>query len=206
MKKAIFIILLSIAFTTQLKAQKYYFPFGKARKPSSLDTTQYYFPLFKSYDNIMPDTATVIRNSAQLKALGEPIIFYNNNSDRIYRFTWLRASDNPIVIRLVLRNGHTFIYWKESDRTGKLIIDKQKEVDNSAWHKFAKLTARINSCAPDTDRHRAAYTSDWILECKIGGYYQYGEFYSPGSSTNLYQCRDYLIGLTDLDIPPDRKY
>src|ERR1700748_678876 len=184
MRKITLILLLFIAFTTQLKAQTYYFPFGKARKPSSLDTTQYYFPLFKSYDNIMPDTATVIRRSAQLKALGEPIIFYNNTTDRIYRFTWLRSNDNPIAIRIVLHDHHTTLYWKECDRTGKLIIDKQKEIDNSAWHKFGKLTSLINTCTPDTGKHNPAGTSEWLLECALGGYYQFGEYHSPGTSTS----------------------
>jgi hypothetical protein len=205
MKKVVLIAIL-FAFINHIKAQTYQFPFGKARKPSTLDTTQYYFPLFKSRDNIMPDTATVIRHSAQLKALGEPIIFYNNTTDRIYRFTWLRSNDNPIAIRIVLHDHHTTLYWKECDPAGKLIIDKQKEVDNSAWHKFGKLTSLINTCTPDTGKHSSAGTSEWILECEMGGYYQYEVFYSPGTSTSYYKCCDYLIGLTDLDIPADRKY
>jgi len=206
LKKTAFILLLLIVFTTQLKAQIYNFPFGKARKPSSLDTQQYYFPLFRSKDNIMPDTTAVIRRSARLKALGEPVIFYNNAFGRIYRFTWLRSNDNPIAVRLECRNSHNFLYWKECDANGKLIVDKQKEISNSAVRAFRKLLVAINTCAPDTGRHSTAGTSEWILEFTMGGYYQYGVYYSPGTSTSYYQCGDYLIGLTDLDIPANRKY
>lgn len=211
MRKIILICILSFAFT-QLKAQQYIFPRGKNKPVPTLDTPQYYFPLFRSKDNIMPDTATVIRRSAYLKAINEPVLYTDLSHNGTFRFTWLRSADHPVVVRVVRDGDHCTLYWKESDGTGntvpgKLIVDKQTTMRSSDWGKFRRMLLKINTCAIDTTGHPLPGThSEWIMEGFEGGYFQYSEFYTPGPTNAMYKACDYLMSFTDLVIAPGRKY
>jgi hypothetical protein len=213
MKKIALFIFILMAFINTLKAQRYFFPYGKQNAPIQTDTPQYHFPLFKSYDNVTPDTARVKHYSEQLTALNEPVIYVDRTHFRVFRFIWLRSADHPIAIRLTKQDNEYILYWKEADGTGegkpgKLITDKQKVISGSNYGTFRKLLKQVNTCKLDTGRYIPAGTqgSQWIVEGKEGGIYEVVDMWSPAKSNALYKACDYLIGLTDLTIAPERKY
>jgi len=185
MKRLLFIFIISLVFITQVKAQtKYYFPEGN----SNLDFTSKYLATIK-----------------------EPIIFQSKSKYDEYRFTWLRSFDYPVVIRIEKRGDIYTVYWKEWDfynKQIKRITDGQKNINKEIWDRFMNKLSHTNFWNMDINdpNEQGLDGAEWTLEGKSSSKYHVVERWSPKSSTDYFQCCDYLIGLTDLQIPENRKY
>jgi hypothetical protein len=196
MKRTGFIIIALLIFTSQSKAQhKYYFPLGKPNNHSLLDTFS-----VKWY-------------SEQLEALNEPIIFLDKSNKEIYRFTWLRSFDHPVMIRIEKDNGQYLIFWKEGTGAGgykpqKQFSSNQRKIDKTIWNEFISRLNKINFWGIDTKETGLFGTdgSEWILEGKVLNKYHVTDRWTPNVKTDYYKCCDYLIGLTNLKISAGRKY
>jgi len=151
--------------------------------------------------------------SEQLFAMREPIIFSDKSNKEIYRFTWLRTFDNPIAIRIEKQDSTYLLFWKVCNgaggyEPGQLTTDKQKIIDKQTWDKFKNKLSDINFWNLPTKEKDIMGTdgSQWILEGKKGNKYHAVDRWSPSEKSKYFQCCDFLIGLTDLNIKDADKY
>jgi hypothetical protein len=193
MKRLAIIIIISLVFISQIKAQH-----------------KSYFPLGKSNDNTKIDTVFGKWYSQELADMKEPVLFKNKIKDEVYRFTWLRSFNYPIVIRIVKHNNVYSIIWKEGNddhKHPKLIIDKQKTIAIATWNDFLNKLKQINFWEMQTtEQDNGMDGAQWILEGKIINKYHVVDRWTPSASTAYYKCCDFLISLTDIKIAPRRKY
>jgi hypothetical protein len=174
------------------------------------DELSAYFPLEVFTDTslyIGYDTFCVTWYSIRLYLMEEPVIYTNNSHNEIYRFTWLRSFDNPIAVRIEKQKNTYMLYWKCIDSTGKLIIDKQKELDEATWIEFKNWLNQIDFWNMKTNQRSFALDgAQWILEGKTDIQYHVVDRQSPDKNSKYYRCCDFLINLTDLEISFNEKY
>lgn len=162
-----------------------------------------------NYSGIESAIFTVNWYSEHLLALEEPVLS-DSLPTEIYRFTYLRTFDNPIVIRLENSNDTIAIYWKVSDgaggyEPGKIIENRNKKLTMLEWESFEN---KINSTnfwdLPTTEKDLLGTDgSQWILEGKKLGKYHVVDRWCGGIISSL--CKE-LIELTDLKIKGNEIY
>lgn len=141
--------------------------------------------------------------SKHLKALNEPVLS-DTLPTKIYRFTYLRTFDNPIVIRIENNMDTISIHWKVSDgaggyEPGNLIVNKSKQLTMKDW---SNVIENINSIdfwnLPSIENE--IYGDDgsqWILEGKeLNKYHVVDRWVGGEISKTCYE----LLKLTDLKI------
>jgi hypothetical protein len=182
---------------------------------SQIDSNLFYFPTKMFLDSSdLPGMRNFRVNwySKQLIALKDPIIFSDNSTKEIYRFTWLRSFHNPIAIRLERLDNDYKLYWKLCSGAGgyapgKLIIDKQKTIDQNTWDVFKMLLDQINFWRLNTTEEvMGTDGAEWIIEGKKSQQYQVVDRWTPNHDSRYYKCCDYLIRLTDFVIADKDKY
>lgn len=140
--------------------------------------------------------------SEYLKAFEEPILI-DSLTTEIYRFTYLRTFDNPIVIRLESNNDSVIIYWKVLDgkggySIGKIIENKSKVLIADEWENIEKQINSIKYWSLGVDKEIIGEDgSQWILEGKKLGKYHVVDRWCGGKISSV--CKE-LIKLTDLKI------
>ena len=180
------------------------------------DTFQLYFPL-----GIIDEAPTLPNSwrekvySRDLYHLEEPVIYTDTSHNEIYRFTWLRSRDHPIIIRIEKQENRYMLYWKyyideksEKDKfISCVIIVKQKELDETSWITFINLLHQIDFWNMETNKRGRYFDgAQWILEGKNSSQYHVVDRWSPSRKNKYYQCCDFLIKLTDLKIRNVNKY
>jgi len=138
-----------------------------------------------------------------LEAL-EELILSDSLSLKVYRFTWLRTFDNPIVIGLKNNNDSITLYWKVCDgkggyEPGKIIENKSKELNLNEWKDIVSNINSIDFWNLPSIKSEISGTdgAQWILEGKELGRYHVIDRWSGGEIKKL--CKQ-LINLTDLKI------
>jgi hypothetical protein len=179
------------------------------------DSKQFYFPLKVFNDNkrhVGRDTFVNSWYSKHLFAMKEPIIYLDKSQNEIYRFTWVRTFDNPIIVRIE-KHGNTYIlFWKLCNgeggfEPGELTLNEQKTIDKTTWDEFKNRINQINFWDLETNLESIAIDgSQWILEGKTSNKYHVVDRHSPYSKSKFYECCDFLIRLTDLKINNEEKY
>ena len=147
--------------------------------------------------------------SKHLKALNEPVLS-DTLPTKIYRFTYLRTFDNPIVIRLENHNDIVSIHWKVSNgaggyEPGEIIVNESMELTTKEW---SLIENKINSIdfwtLPTTETEiMGTDGSQWILEGKYLGKYKVVDRWCGGAISVI--CKE-LINLTDLKIEKEKLY
>jgi len=172
------------------------------------DSSQFYFPLEAFRDTsiyVGHDTFVNTWYSKHLFAMGEPIIFLDTSQKEIYRFTWLRTFHNPITIRIEKEGIKYMVFWKLCNgaggyEPGKLMINKQKEIDKTIWDEFQNHINQIDFWHLLTnDNDFGEDGSQWILEGKNINHYHVVDRWTPNVESYYYQCCDFLIRLTDIE-------
>lgn len=141
--------------------------------------------------------------SKHLKALREPVLS-DTLPTKVFRFTWLRTFNNPIVIGIENYNDTVTLYWKVSDgaggyEPGKIIENKSKTLTLKKW---SGIVNKINAIdfwnLPSTENEILGTDgAQWILEGKVLGKYHVVDRWSGGEIRKI--CLE-LINLTDLKI------
>jgi hypothetical protein len=179
------------------------------------DSNQFYFPLEVFRDTsifVGYDTFVVSWYSEHLFAMREPIFYSDKSQKEIFRFTWLRTFHNPVAIRIEKLGDTYILYWKLCNgaggyEPGELIINKQKEINKLTWDEFQKRLNEIEFWKMDTNEEKFGLDgSQWILEGKNLKHYHIVDRWTPSENSKYYQCCDFLIGLTDLEIKDGEKY
>ena len=156
-----------------------------------------------NYSGVESAVFSISWYSKHLSALEEPVLS-DSLSTEIYRFTYLRTFDNPIVIGLENTNDTITIYWKVSDgaggyEPGSIIENRDKRLTIAEWEKFESKVKSINFWdLPTTEKGLLGTDgSQWILEGKQLGKYHVIDRWCGGRIKSL--CKE-LIELTDLKI------
>jgi len=139
--------------------------------------------------------------SSHLLAMDEPVLI-DTLPTKIYRFTYLRTFDNPIVIRLENLNDTVSLHWKVSDgkggyEPGEIIINKSKELTTTEWDYFESKIKSLGFWElPTLETDIGGQDgSQWILEGKYLGKYKVVDRWSGGEIKRV--CKE-LLNLTDL--------
>ena len=157
----------------------------------------------RNYSGIESAVFSINWYSEYLSALEEPVLS-DSLPTEIYRFTYLRTFDNPIVIGLKNSNDTITIYWKMSDgaggyEPGGIIENRNKKLTMVEWEKFENKIDSINFWnLPTTEKGLLGTDgAQWILEGKKLGKYHVVDRWGGRIIATL--CKG-LIELTDLKI------
>jgi hypothetical protein len=179
------------------------------------DSNVYYFPSELLCDEeAYTGQATFLNKwySKHLFAMREPIVFKDKSKTESYRFTWLRTFNDPVAIRIEKHNDVYALYWKSCEGSGgyapgKLIVDQQKLISEETWIEFIKRLNQIDFWNLSTrEKNLGMDGAQWILEGKKPTQYHIVDRWTPGESSDYYQCCSFLIDLAELDINPADKY
>jgi len=147
--------------------------------------------------------------SEHLNALNEPVLS-DTLPTKIYRFTYLRTFDDPIVIRIENDNDTISIHWKVSDgaggyEPGEIIESESKKLSAEDWELIENKIDSIDFWNLPTVETGLMGTdgSQWILEGKTLGQYKVVDRWCGGKISSV--CRE-LIELTDLKLKKDDIY
>lgn len=147
--------------------------------------------------------------SKHLNALNEPVLS-DTLPTKIYRFTYLRTFDNPIVIRIENDNDTISIHWKVSDgaggyEPGEIIESQSKKLSTEDWELIENKIDSIDFWNLPTNETGLMGTdgSQWILEGKSLGKYKVVDRWCGGKISSV--CRE-LIDLTGLKLKKDDIY
>lgn len=220
-KNATFIVLLAISTSCLGQDNKNTIKIVTAQSTSvdtafiPADSNQLYFPLEIFQDTSSPpenDSFIVKWYSKQLFAMREPVFYADKSPKEIYRFTWLRTFHNPVAIRIEKTSDTYLLYWKQCSGAGgydpgKLMIDKYKVVDKATWDEFQTLLGQIDFWNVKTNEtSNGTDGAQWILEGRKGDQYHVIDRWTPNKQSKYYQCCDFLLRLTDLEIKRLNKY
>jgi len=135
---------------------------------------------------------------------------YQQLSYKIYRFTYLRTFDNPILIGLVNNNDSITIYWKVTDGQGgydfgQLVINENKQLSLIQWNDFEKIISENNfwNLSSENNEIMGFDGSEWIIE---GNDMKRYHIVKRWCGYGIKKIGMYLINLTDLEIDPKDIY
>ncbi|MEE4196267.1 MAG: hypothetical protein V2I54_01370 [Bacteroidales bacterium] len=157
------------------------------------------------------DTFLVRWYSEHLYAMKEPLLFNKNLNKEVYRFTWLRTFDNPVVIRIENIGEKYKLTWKLCDGAGgytpgNLKIDKSVEINPEKWEMFKSKLDELDYWNMSLGRMSFGTDgSEWILEGVNKEKYKVVTVWTP-SKGKFYDACNYLLTLTDLEINETDKY
>jgi hypothetical protein len=150
--------------------------------------------------------STINWYSGDLRAFNEPVL-NKVQSENVYRLTWLRSFHNPIVVGLEKTNHAVTVYWKERDKSGKIINDKSRMLTQKEWTDVVASIQAINFWNMPSLKLNNAGALDgaqWILEGKASGSYHVVDRWTGGN--DIQQLCMSLVKLTDLAIKSGEIY
>lgn len=149
--------------------------------------------------------------SKQLSAMQEPVLKDVRNAE-IYRFTWLRASHEPIAIRIYKEGDKAWLVWKACNgrgryEPGQLVVNHSKKLSKRQWQKFQEMLQTLDYWEM-LDYQVLVGTSGayWILEGISGNRYRVIDFWRPNLYDDYAQTCQYLLSLTNLRIKKKKIY
>ena len=181
----------------------------------NITDSKFYFPKATRIDSnkcIGLDSFANKWYSKHLRAMNETILYNGELCKEIYRFTWLRTFDNPIMIRIEKNNDSINLFYKVTNgaggyEPGELVIDEKKQLTLNDWNNFIHL---VDSCSfwttmPCEKLIEGLDGSQWIMEGATNKYYQVIDKWTPREGA-YYDCCNYLIELTGLKFKENEKY
>lgn len=141
----------------------------------------------------------------------EPLLFNKPIQKEVFRFTWLRTFDEPVVIRIEKESNQISINWKVTDgkggyEPGNLITDENKSISIKEWNEFIDLVKGIDFWNMKRRGQFGTDGSEWILEGVNESNYHVVSVWTPRAKSQYYEVCNYLIELTDLKINEKEKY
>lgn len=187
-----------------INPKTYYFPIEYV-----LDTINLYFSEEISEEFIEDRISLAhFRNSwysMHLFALKEPLLYNNYFNDEIYRFTWLRTFDEPIIIRIMHYEDKNQLVVKMSNGTGgynpgDLVLNKTVNIEPNQWNKFISIVNNIDFWNLSSIEQTNVIGFDgarWILEGVKDGIYHMVDRWSD---SEIVEACLYLLTLSKLEI------
>jgi len=180
------------------------------------NTDSLYFPLApEKWDAITNpeslDTFTNMWYSGTLAGFIESILYNYRSKDEIYRFTWLRSFNNPIVIKFEHHNNDFILTTKElvdyqGYRADEIIRNEVTTLPPFQWMVLEAKIEKINfwNMQSRDPEPRPFDGAEWILEANIKGKYHFTTRYS--GEKDYKACCLYLLSLSNLRIPERNIY
>ena len=140
-----------------------------------------------------------------LFALKEPILKDYKGDKEVYRFTWLRSFNHPVVIRLEKQGNSFRLFSKVSDgaagyEPGKIIFDTtlnltQKQID-TINHQLEK--AKFWTLQTETRDNNGKDGSEWIIEVFKDNQYHMAVRWTPMKGTTFRGIGEYLLSISQI--------
>jgi hypothetical protein len=176
-----------------------------------LDSMTWYFPpgnyaVNKYGDDLHLHKFTNEWYSRVLKNCDEPVLYNYKGSDEIYRVTWLRSFDFPVVFRFQ-KQGFNFILTTKvlreryNEYPDELETNDTVSVSFFKWYRFKGKLADADFWKLDLNDKTAQPNdgSSWVVEGVIDGKYHMIERWGPGP--DLRNACLYLLSISNLKIP-----
>jgi len=196
-----------------------------------LNSKEFYFPEELIYnveivyeeenDSVVIIKSQIIENSIDslslewfskfLFAMKEPLLFNKPIQKEVFRFTWLRTFDEPVVIRIEKESNQISVSWKVADgkggyEPGNLITNMNKSISIHDWDEFTDLVKKIDFWNMKRSGQSGFDGSEWILEGVNESNYHVVSVWTPNAKSEFYKVCNYLIELTNLKIDEKEKY
>ncbi|MEI7597660.1 MAG: hypothetical protein WCK02_18075 [Bacteroidota bacterium] len=157
------------------------------------------------------DSFHLIWYSRFLYAMQEPLLYNRQLSKIVYRFTWLRTFDNPVVIRIERDTSGVILYWKVTDgqggySPGDIVINNKRNLTLLEWDRLISMVDLANYWQMRRIDSFGTDGSEWILEGVELTRYYVTSAWSPDENSDFYKIGDFLLNLTDLKIKEVDKY
>jgi hypothetical protein len=187
----------------------------QALKPDSKNITWYFPP--NNYTGKTKDDSlhlgeyTNIWYSLILKNCEEPVLYNYKGSEEIYRFTWLRSFNFPVVFRFQ-KQGFNFILTTKvlreryDEYPDELETNDAVSVSFFKWYRFKGKLAEADFWKLDLNDKTARPNdgSVWIVEGVKDGKYHMVERWAPGP--DLHKACLYLLSISNLKIRKEDIY
>jgi hypothetical protein len=170
---------------------------------------KYYVPVNNGNDNsIGVDEFDATLITKHLISFNEKNLTEYKCECEIYRFLWLRSFHNPIVITITKTESNISLQWKRTDGEGdfepkNLVENRIIFLSIMQWSEFKEKLNNIvfwnNPTKFDENIVRVLDGSYMIMEGIKNNQYHISEI-------DIYKISNYLIELTELDIPEKEKY
>ena len=203
---------------------------------NSQDTLNAYFPLntfldssaikddstgnFVYFSKI--DTFSLEWFSFNLQTMKEPILYSQYLGKEVYRFSWFRSFNSPVIITLEKDNDEFHIITKMTNRLFQrssiklldfktdmvteirdttplyLQINQRDKIDRSQYQTFTDILKQTDfTClSPRGIDNFGIDGSEWIIEIHNKNGYYYVDRHSPEDSTPLRRLGEYLLDLS----------
>jgi len=170
-----------------------------------MDSTAFYIPeriLNPDKSNTNKISPINAYFSKMLYDFHEPLLYNYNDSAEIYRFTWLRTSNKPVLIKISKRGKKITLNFKSLSSNTRylhsvMVSDTTLVLTQKQWNHFKKLINKAgfwNLMAKTKDI--GADGSYWGLEGVTIDYYQCVLRWSP-KNDKFSKCCRYLISLSN---------
>ena len=176
--------------------------------PSPQDSTSFYFKTKSNWRDTTRDALDTFVNSwysQMLFALEEPVLKDYNGSKEIYRFTWLRSFNHPVVIRVEKQGEIVLLFSKVSAGAGgydpgKIIFDTtlrltQKHIDTI---NLRLDNARFWTLQTETKNENGSDGSEWIIEAFKNNIYHMVVRWTPTNKMAFRSIGEYLISISQI--------
>lgn len=194
-----------------LNRNQFYFPVTLVPKTAPKKTKRG-IPNIREYPiRNTVDSSYIDLFSSTLWVMKEPLIFNRKLNKEIYRFIWLRAFDNPIVVRIEKKNMEVILFWKTLGKYGnyalnEIVANKSKKVFLKDWSKFKSILDSTQFWQMTRVGNGGTDGSEWALEGIDSTRYNVATYWSPSKDSGFYRICNFLLELTDLKLEEKDKY
>ncbi|GEO11104.1 hypothetical protein SAE01_36000 [Segetibacter aerophilus] len=172
------------------------------------DSATFYFKIKTNWQDTTRDALDTFVNtwySKMLFALKEPVLKDYKAGKEVYRFTWLRTFNHPVVIRLEKQGDIVRLFSKVSDgaggyEPGKIIFDttvnltsKQIDTINSRLD-----TAKFWLLQTEANNNNGNDGSEWIIEVYKDKHYHMAVRWTPDKGTAFRSIGEYLLSILQI--------
>ncbi|WP_147205214.1 hypothetical protein [Segetibacter aerophilus] len=176
--------------------------------PLPADSATFYFKIKTNWQDTTRDALDTFVNtwySKMLFALKEPVLKDYKAGKEVYRFTWLRTFNHPVVIRLEKQGDIVRLFSKVSDgaggyEPGKIIFDttvnltsKQIDTINSRLD-----TAKFWLLQTEANNNNGNDGSEWIIEVYKDKHYHMAVRWTPDKGTAFRSIGEYLLSILQI--------
>jgi hypothetical protein len=176
--------------------------------PLPLDSTTLYFPSGDAGVNTHMNSVGASENpwySYMLTAFNEPVLKDYQGNREVYRFTWLRSFDHPVVVRVEKHAEIISISGKVSNgaggyRPGEIIFDT---TFNGTLEHIDTISSILSSAGfwslgTESRDNIGLDGSKWIIEAYRNNQYQVVVRWSPAKGIAFRRIGEYLISISGI--------
>jgi hypothetical protein len=183
----------------------------------SIDSIKAYFPKsgLPKLHGARKDFLSNFRNiwySSVLEGCSEPVLYDYQGEDEVYRFTWLRSFNTPVIIKI---QKHHFDFMFTAKELSPVYKEFPQELNISdtgfiSWFKWYTFKSKLDKISfwnmpMDDTEEQGMDGARWVLEGVKDGQYHFIDRWSAKGSDFGKACL-YLIKISNLEIGDEDIY